>query len=56
MHVYVSDSSNFVGEFVGKFLGIEPEKPVAEREAISPWPNMPQQATQAEKVAENDEK
>lgn len=40
MHVYVSDSSNFVGEFVGKFLGIEPEKPIEARESISPWPPM----------------
>lgn len=41
MHVYVSDSSNFVGEFVSKFLGIEPEVPVTERESISPWPPAP---------------
>lgn len=42
MHVYVSDSSNFVGEFIGKFLGIEPEQPAVERESISPWPTMPE--------------
>ena len=46
MHVYVSDGSNFVGEFVGKFLGIEPEKPATERESISPWPTMAQPQTQ----------
>jgi hypothetical protein len=40
MHVYVSDGSNFVSEFVGKFLGLEPERSVTERESISPWPNM----------------
>lgn len=55
MHVYVSDSSNFVGEFVGKFLVIEPEKPVAERESISPWPVMPEQQSTPEGKA-NDEK
>lgn len=45
MHVYVSDSSNFVGEFVGKFLGIEPEKPTTERDSITPWPTMPENKT-----------
>lgn len=48
MHVYISDSSNFVGEFVGKFLGMEPEKPATARESISPWPVMPEQPAQAE--------
>lgn len=55
MHVYTSDSSNFVGEFVGKFLGIEPEQPIAERESIMPWPNMNQQAEpEKEKVKEDE--
>lgn len=43
MHVYVSDSSNFVGDFVGHFLGLEPEQPATQRESISPWPTMPEQ-------------
>lgn len=40
MHVYVSDSADFAGDFVNKFLGLEPEQPVAQRESISPWPPM----------------
>lgn len=56
MHVYVSDSTNFVGEFVGKFLGMEPEQPVSARESISPWPMMPEapQPQPQAKVTEND--
>lgn len=50
MHVYVSDGSNFVGEFVGKFLGIEPENNVTERASISPWPNMAAQASEPEPI------
>lgn len=38
MHVYVSDNSDFAGEFVNKFLGLEPAQPVESRESISPWP------------------
>lgn len=38
MHVYVSDNSDFAGEFVSKFLGLEPAQPVESRESISPWP------------------
>lgn len=56
MHVYVSDSTNFAGEFVGQFLGMQPEKPVAEREAIMPWPQVPEQPKPDQKVKENDEK
>lgn len=54
MHVYVSDSSNFVGEFVGKFLGTEPEKPATARESISPWPTAPQQPEQVTEGNQND--
>lgn len=54
MHVYISDSSNFVGDFVGKFLGIEPEQPIAERESIMPWPTMPQQKTEQEQVKDDE--
>lgn len=42
MHVYASDSSSFVHDFVGQFLGIQPEQPATEREAISPWPSVKQ--------------
>ena len=52
MHVYVSDGSNFVGEFVGKFLGIEPENHVTERASISPWPNMATQTSEPEAIQE----
>lgn len=52
MHVYVSDSSNFAGEFVEKFLGAQPE-PVTTREHISPWPPMIDQSAIAPR---NDQK
>lgn len=51
MHVYVSDTSHFAGEFVSKFLGTEPE-PVETRENISPWPPMNDPREQP-KVAKN---
>lgn len=56
MHVYISDSSNFVGEFVGQFLGIQPEKPATERESISPWPTTNQQQESIEQPKKEDEK
>lgn len=40
MHVYVSDGTDFAGDFINKFLGMQPEQPVEAREAISPWPPM----------------
>ena len=58
MHVYVSDTSHFAGEFVSKFLGTEPE-PVETRENISPWPPMNDPREQPKgaknKVNEDDE-
>ncbi|AWY07194.1 hypothetical protein [Aeromonas phage SD04] len=40
MHVYVSDGTDFAGDFINKFLGMQPEQPVEAREHISPWPPM----------------
>ncbi|AIW03884.1 tail fiber protein [Escherichia phage Seurat] len=47
-----SDRKDFAGDFISKFLGMQPEQPVEAREHISPWPPMIDQEVLQPKTAQ----